>query len=154
MLDPNAATLPPPEQPQITGHYVPPDSASALVQVLVQYLAELQTGAAPQRAELLARHPQLAAQLEKRLSGIESIQRAAQPGQTPTQRGDFRILRGIGRGGMGVVYEAEQISLQRRVALKVLRFGGVADAEALARFEREARAVAHLHHTNIVPIFA
>jgi tRNA A-37 threonylcarbamoyl transferase component Bud32 len=73
---------------------------------------------------------------------------------TPTQLGDFRILREIGRGGMGVVYEAEQISLKRRVALKVLRYGAAADSEAMQRFQREAETVARLHHTNIVPIFA
>ena len=55
---------------------------------------------------------------------------------------------------MGVVYEAEQTSLRRRVALKVLRFGVVADEEAMQRFRREAETVARLHHTNIVPIFA
>ena len=55
---------------------------------------------------------------------------------------------------MGVVYEAEQTSLRRRVAFKVLRFGAVADEEAMQRFRREAETVARLHHTNIVPIFA
>ncbi len=63
-------------------------------------------------------------------------------------------MREIGRGGMGVVYEAEQLTLKRRVALKVLRFGVVADQEAMQRFRREAETVARLHHTNIVPIFA
>jgi len=65
--------------------------------------------------------------------------------------GDYRILREIGRGGMGIVYEAEQISLGRRVALKVLPTGG--GQKHRTRFEREARAAARLHHTNIVPVF-
>ena len=68
--------------------------------------------------------------------------------------GDFRILREIGRGGMGVVYEAEQISLDRRVALKVLPFAGIVDARQLQRFKNESRAAASLHHTNIVPVYA
>lgn len=68
--------------------------------------------------------------------------------------GDYRILREIGRGGMGVVYEAEQISLGRRVALKVLPFAAVLDQRQLARFKNEAQAAAHLQHTNIVPVFA
>ena len=68
--------------------------------------------------------------------------------------GDYRILREIGRGGMGVVYEATQISLNRRVALKVLPFAGALDAQHLARFRNEAQAAAQLHHTNIVPVFA
>ena len=68
--------------------------------------------------------------------------------------GDFRILREIGRGGMGVVYEAEQISLGRRVALKVLPFAAALDPKQLQRFKNEAQAAAHLHHTNIVPVHA
>jgi len=67
--------------------------------------------------------------------------------------GDFRVLREAGRGGMGVVYEAEQESLGRRVALKVLAAHAITDAAQVRRFEREARAAAQLHHTNIVPVF-
>jgi serine/threonine protein kinase/tetratricopeptide (TPR) repeat protein len=67
--------------------------------------------------------------------------------------GGYRILREIGRGGMGVVYEAEQEALGRRVALKVLPGALAGDANARARFDREARAAARMHHTNIVPVF-
>jgi serine/threonine protein kinase/Flp pilus assembly protein TadD len=67
--------------------------------------------------------------------------------------GEFRLLREVGRGGMGVVYEAEQESLGRRVALKVLPTGALNDPKQVRRFEREARAAARLHHTNIVPVF-
>ena len=67
--------------------------------------------------------------------------------------GDFQLVCEIGRGGMGVVYEAEQISLGRRVALKVLPFAAALDARQLQRFKNEAQAAACLHHTNIVPVF-
>jgi serine/threonine-protein kinase len=69
------------------------------------------------------------------------------------QLGDYRILREIGRGGMGVVYEAEQVSLGRNVALKLLPPQILRDAKQRHRFEREARSAAKLHHTNIVPVF-
>jgi eukaryotic-like serine/threonine-protein kinase len=67
--------------------------------------------------------------------------------------GDYRIIREIGRGGMGIVYEADQESLKRRVAVKVLRPSMTLDEKTGARFEREAQAAAGLHHTNIVPVF-
>src|SRR5262249_3060674 len=65
-----------------------------------------------------------------------------------------RILREVGRGGMGIVYEAEQLSLRRRVALKVLPFAAALDARHLQRFKNEAQAAACLHHSNIVPVYA
>ena len=71
----------------------------------------------------------------------------------PERLGDYRILGEIGRGGMGVVYEAEQVSLGRHVALKVLPQQLLFDARQQKRFEREAKAAARLHHTNIVPVF-
>src|SRR5438874_13404291 len=67
--------------------------------------------------------------------------------------GDFRLVCEIGRGGMGVVYEAEQVALGRQVALKVLPTEAAADPSCLQRFVCEARAAARLHHTNIVPVY-
>ena len=67
--------------------------------------------------------------------------------------GDYRLLREVGRGGMGIVYEAVQESLGRHVALKILPPSAMLDARQRQRFEREARALARLHHTNIVPVF-
>ncbi|MCA9201280.1 MAG: protein kinase, partial [Planctomycetales bacterium] len=66
--------------------------------------------------------------------------------------GDYRIIRELGRGGMGIVYEAEQMSLGRRVAIKVLRFAAMLDEKRLERFRTEARAAAMLDHPNIVGV--
>ena len=71
----------------------------------------------------------------------------------PDQLGDFEIVRQIGRGGMGVVFEAVQRSLGRRVALKVMPKSLLSDGDQLARFQRESKTAAALHHTNIVPVF-
>ena len=71
----------------------------------------------------------------------------------PERLGDYRILRVIGEGGMGVVYEAEHDSLKSRVALKVMHSRFRTDGSHLRRFRQEARSAARLHHTNIVPVF-
>jgi serine/threonine protein kinase len=77
----------------------------------------------------------------------------ALPGETLRSLGDFELVRQIGRGGMGIVYEAKQVSLNRRVALKVLNGGLGLSHRAVLRFRLEAEAAAKLHHTNIVPVY-
>ncbi len=101
-------------------------------------------------------HPDLAEALVRRLAAIEVFDRTfARPGAAgPGLLGDFRILREIGRGGMGIVYEAEQVSMRRRVALKVLSPATTLSERAVARFRREAQAAGRLHHTHIVPVYA
>lgn len=76
-----------------------------------------------------------------------------QPVALPEQIGDYRIVREIGRGGMGIIFEAEQYSLKRRVALKVLPQLSLLDSSFRERFQNEARAAAQMHHANIVPVF-
>ena len=154
MAEPDA-TAEKPADTEATTAFGPDAVASELVRVLEGCMADLQAGRRPDREKLLAEHPTLAGQLEQCLASIEFIHAAAEPGSgAPAQLGDFRIVREIGHGGMGVVYEAEQLSLKRKVALKVLRFGGATDPEAMRRFQDEAETIARLHHTNIVPIFA
>lgn len=139
--------------PEPTCDYAAEAAAAELVTILDAYMVDLQAGKAPSKAELLARHPQLASQLEACLAGLEFIHgtETAAPGRQQ-RLGDFRIIREVGRGGMGAVFEAEQVSLRRRVALKILRFASVSDPDAIERFQREAETIADLHHTNIVPI--
>jgi serine/threonine protein kinase/WD40 repeat protein len=136
-----------------------------VVRALEEYLAALEAGRPPDRADFVARHPDdLADELSECIAGLE-LMHAAVPAvaddRTPrpgTLAGllltDYRVLREIGRGGMGVVYEAEQLSLRRRVALKVLPLAATLDPRQRQRFQNEAQAAAHLQHPNIVPVYA
>src|SRR5579871_541424 len=76
------------------------------------------------------------------------------PDLTGRTVGDFRIVRRLGQGGMGQVYLAEQVSLKRKVALKLLRAELAANTTALVRFKKEAEAVARATHANIVQVYA
>ncbi len=132
-----------------------------VLKVARHYLAELEAGRAPDRRAYQSRYPELAGVIGECLDGVELAHAAgramnpvAAPASTPEPLGDFRIVREIGRGGMGVVYEAVQLSLGRRVALKVLPFASGLDAKQLWRFKTESHAAAQLHHTNIVPVYA
>jgi serine/threonine protein kinase len=142
-----------------------------LLQAVQEYLEELEGGRRPQREDFLQRYADIAGPLARCLDGLELVHKAAEVGpasrtgaiqQAPLGSadlpadplGDFRIVREIGRGGMGIVYEAVQLSLGRRVALKVLPFAAAFDAKQLQRFRNEAQAAAQLHHTNIVPVYA
>jgi serine/threonine protein kinase len=134
-----------------------------VLQAAREYLAELEAGRVPDRKAYLTRWPELAAELAECFDGIELAHGASltlqspepiQPEYPASTLGDFQIIREIGRGGMGVVYEAVQLSLGRRVALKVLPFASGLDARHLQRFRTEANAAAGLHHTNIVPVHA
>jgi serine/threonine protein kinase/Tfp pilus assembly protein PilF len=128
------------------------------VEILAEdFLARERRGDRPSVAEYLARYPDLAVEIEELFPVLVEMEVARHGGdetraQAVDRLGDYRILREIGRGGMGVVYEAEQESLGRRVALKVLRSES-STPQQTGRFECEARSAAKLHHTNIVPVF-
>jgi serine/threonine protein kinase len=135
------------------------------VEVLAEeFLARDRRGERPSLSEYVTRYPDLADAIRElfpvllemedvRPSGEESPFRGAGPAASvPRRLGDFLIIREIGRGGMGIVFEAEQVSLGRRVALKIMTAGAIT-AQQVRRFDREVRAAALLHHTNIVPVF-
>jgi tetratricopeptide (TPR) repeat protein len=137
---------------------------SLVGQVADDFLRRQRDGERPDIEEYLARYPQAAQVLRTVLASLRLLDQSRSghaataleegPAEVEGTLGDFRILREVGRGGMGVVYEAVQISLGRRVALKVLPFAAALDERQLQRFKNEAQAAAGLHHTNIVPVFA
>ena len=148
------------------------DDQQRLANILEQYLIECEKGLPADPEQLIARHADLAAPLRAYLKSIHLLHEAAGgvaapeiPSEAPLDTassespalgllGDFRIGREIGRGGMGVVYEARQISLDRQVAIKVLPFLAVLDQKQIARFKNEAQAAAQLHHPHIVPVYS
>jgi serine/threonine protein kinase len=156
-----------------------PERDERLAEILLGYVEAVEAGQAPDRRDLLARHPEFADELREFFAGRDQVEllaaplraaaglsasrrapsteapqsAAAGPAEELGQIGDFRLLREVGRGGMGVVYEAEQFSLNRRVALKVLPFAAALDPRQLQRFKNEAQAAAGLHHPNIVPVY-
>jgi WD40 repeat protein len=148
-----------------------------LQSILVAYLEAVEAGRAPGRDELLARHPEVAGELAEFLDSREHIARAAAPlrpavGPSPELAtvastdgvivaplgkvryfGDYELLEEIARGGMGIVYKARQVSLDRIVALKMILAGQLASQDDVRRFHQEANAAANLDHPNIVPIY-
>ncbi|QDU56113.1 tetratricopeptide repeat-containing serine/threonine-protein kinase [Aeoliella mucimassa] len=138
-----------------------------LAQILDTYLQGIERGEPMSPEQLLEQHPEEASYLRGYLSGLKLFhQAAAAPATEAATRfhpeilgsqdtiGDFRLIRILGRGGMGVVYEAWQCSLQRKVALKVLPFTGNDDSVEIRRFKNEAQAAANIAHPHIVPVFS
>ena len=140
-----------------------------VIAALETYLQSMRDGQPLSMSDFLAEHADISADLARCFKGLEFIEAAAaelsgttsgpatalaEPSlRTESRLGDYHILREIGRGGMGVVYEAQQVSLGRRVALKVLPYSAAADPKQRQRFHIEAQAAAQLHHPHIVPIF-
>jgi hypothetical protein len=124
------------------------DKYELLDQLAEEFAERFRRGEHPALHEYTERHPELANEIRELFPAMVEMERAEATDPPPAplrQVGEYCILRGIGRGGMGVVYEAEQSSLGRRVALKVLPLQGLGDAKTLERFKREARAAARLH---------
>lgn len=134
------------------------------------FAERLRRGEHPSIEEYTSKYPEHADLIRAVFPSVEWVERAAQresessipslslsapslPTAIPKVFGDFEVVRRIGSGGMGVVYEAIQRSLQRHVALKVMNESISDHSKHRLRFQREAEAAAGLHHTNIVPIF-
>jgi WD40 repeat protein/serine/threonine protein kinase len=142
---------------------VDPDGSECdpLEQAAESFLARWRAGERPAVSDYETKYPALAAEIHDLFPALVLMEEGRARVQAPThartqipeQLGEYSLLREVGRGGMGVVYEAVQQSLGRHVALKVLPFNAHLPAEQLERFRREARAAARLHHTNIVPVF-
>jgi serine/threonine-protein kinase len=138
-------------------------------QVVAQWRERLLKGERFEVTEYTAKYPTIADELRELFPAIVLIEDLKEDvgdltgslgagailaeGKALERLGDFRIVREVGRGGMGIVYEAEQESLGRQVALKVLPVQALLDPQKQKRFLREAKAAAHMHHTNIVPVY-
>lgn len=131
-----------------------------------EFADRYRNGEYPSVTEYVDRFPDLAEELKELLPAVAMMEQLKQKEESRIdsfeqqsvisglqQLGDFRIIREIGHGGMGVVYEAEQESLGRQVALKVLSPTTFDSPQSIRRFRREAETVARLHHSNIVPVF-
>ncbi|MFO0868909.1 MAG: protein kinase [Pirellulales bacterium] len=150
----------------------PDESNDRLDQVLAEYLRSLEAGTPLDRQTLVDRHPDLADDLRSFFANRDALEQIARPlaGQIPQDHvtlgagdaadatpriryfGEYELLEEIARGGMGVVYKARQVKLNRIVAVKMILSGQLAAEADVQRFYTEARAAAHLQHPNIVAI--
>jgi eukaryotic-like serine/threonine-protein kinase len=151
----------------------PTMSHSTLDAVIAAYMLAVEGGHVPNRQELLGQHPEHAEALRAFFTDVDRMDRVSAPlrladdleatgaananGHTalPTVRyfGDYELLEEIARGGMGIVYKARQVSLNRIVALKMILAGNFASSRDVQRFRSEAEAAANLDHPHIVPIY-
>jgi serine/threonine protein kinase len=124
--------------------------------LVAEYADRIARDEVPHAEEILARHPDLRPELERCFrmieAGLAPLPPPAASLAAGVTLGDFRILRELGRGGMGVVYLAEQQSLHRLVALKVLRHHLTLERRHVDRFRREAEAAARLRHPHVVAV--
>ena len=127
-----------------------------------EYSERCRAGERVSMDEYVQRFPDLADQIRELFPAIQAIEQlnarrmeevVSSEAVAPKQLGDYQILGEIARGGMGIVYEAQQITLGRRVAVKVLPRHALTRERDIRRFEREAQTAAKLHHSNIVPVF-
>ncbi len=130
------------------------ETDNELENLFAVYVDRLNRGERFHRQEILAKHPLVGEELIQCLEDYVELERVPEWNEPLSTLGDYTLCRQIGRGGMGVVYEAWQGSMDRRVALKVLPPGVAADDKAFHRFMREAKAAGKLDHQNIVSVHA
>ena len=136
-----------------------------LEELAQEFVERLRSGESPTIEDFVSRCPEHAEEIRELFPALHIMEKAVPDSSIDSSRitdpmvptvpfdlGDYRVLREVGRGGMGVVYEAEQQALGRRVALKVLSGAAARKPNSLIRFQREARSAGRLHHTNIVPV--
>ena len=142
-------------------------SESRIDAAIAEYLQAAEAGTAPPREDWLAKYPDLRGELEQFLADRSAFKHAAQPVDQLTMPmlesvpstnllryfGDYELIDEIARGGMGVVYRARQVSLNRPVAVKMILAGQLASQADVQRFHAEAEAAANLDHPNILPIY-
>jgi WD40 repeat protein len=143
------------------------DREQRLNEVLAGYLEAVEVSGAPDRQQLLAQYPDLADELEAFFANHDHLARLSSPAETlslpgaPSESGrprlryfgDYELLEELARGGMGVIYRARQVSLNREVALKMILAGQFASESDIRRFNLEAEAAANLDHPHIVPLY-
>ena len=147
---------------------LPVDDRHPVDQLAEEFAERIRAGESPQIEEYCLRYPEHVEMIRSVFPSIQMIERASQREEQhrrsgdigaasvrsmPESLGDFQLIREIGRGGMGIVYEAEQKSLKRHVALKVISALIAGSEKQLKRFRREAESAASLHHSNIVPVY-
>ncbi|MCM2375086.1 serine/threonine protein kinase [Aporhodopirellula aestuarii] len=147
-----------------TGDGASTELQEMLAELLDQYANVLEDGDETAAEEFLRAHPELETEAAGHLESLQLLCRMNRSVPKPSDQvespvspptlGDYELKGEIGRGGMGIVYEATQLSLRRSVALKVLPFAAVLNQDQVARFRNEAHAAASLHHPHIVPVFA
>lgn len=135
------------------------DDDEELARALLEYQDLFAEGQTPPREAFVEAHHRVSDELDLEIQALEKLDMLIAPPEVPRDAprrrlGDFEIIGEVGRGGMGIVYEARQLSLDRRVALKVLHPDLLLHPRSVERFRREGMTVAQLAHPNIVPVYA